>query len=194
MGIKSYKPQTPARRFYDVSDFAEVTKEKPVKSLTVALKNSAGRNHFGRVTVTKRGGGHKRRFRIIDFLRRDKDGIPGTVHSIEYDPNRSARIALLHYSDGEKRYILAPLELKVGDAVMSGPDAEIKAGNAMPLKSMPLGTMVHNVEMKIGKGGQMIRSAGTAGQIMARDENYVQIKMPSGEIRKVFKTHMIAYI
>ena len=186
MGIKSYKPNTPARRFYDVSDFNEITASKPLKSLTVSLKRSGGRNNQGEVTIRRRGGGHKRLYRMIDFKRRDKNGISAVVNSIEYDPNRSARIALLHYIDGEKRYILSPVELKVGDRLMAGPEAEIRPGNAMPLKNIPLGTLVHNVEIKLGKGGQMIRTAGSAGQILARDDNnYIQIKMPSGEVRKV---------
>ena len=184
MGIKSFKPYSPGRRFMTVSTFDEITTNKPEKSLLAPLKSHGGRNQQGRMTVRHQGGGHKRRYRIIDF-KRNKDGIPAKVATIEYDPNRSARIALLNYVDGEKRYILAPNGLKVGDMVESGPDADIKVGNALPLKNIPVGTMIHNIEMKIGKGGQMVRSAGTAAQLMAKEGNYATIRMPSGEVRKI---------
>src|SRR5512147_1895827 len=168
MGIRKYKPTSPGRRFLTGSDFEEVTKTTPEKSLLDKISKSGGRNNNGRVTSRHIGGGHKRRYRIIDFKRR-KDDIPARVAAIEYDPNRSARIALLHYADGEKRYILAPLGLGVGDSVMAGVDAEIRPGNAMPLQNIPLGTVVHNVELKPGKGGQMVRSAGTSAQLMAKE-------------------------
>lgn len=184
MGIKKLKPVTPGTRFRTNFTFEEITKETPEKSLVVSLKKSGGRNNLGRVTARHRGGGHKRKYRIIDF-KRDKHGIPAKVFSIEYDPNRTCRIALLHYADGEKRYIIAPEGLKVGDTVMSGPGSEIKVGNALPLKEMPLGSFVHNVELKPGKGGQLGRSAGTALQLMAREGEYAQLKMPSGEVRMV---------
>ena len=182
MGIKSFKPYTPSRRFMTVSTFEEITTDKPEKSLLAPLKKHGGRNQQGRMTVRHQGGGHKRRYRIIDF-KRDKDAIPAKVATIEYDPNRSARIALLHYVDGEKRYIIAPNGLKVGDKVESGAEADIKVGNALPLKNIPVGTMIHNIEMKIGKGAQLVRSAGTAAQLMAKEGNYALIRMPSGEIR-----------
>ena len=184
MGIKSFKPYSPGRRFMTVSTFEEITTDKPEKSLLAPLKSHGGRNQKGRMTVRHQGGGHKRRYRIIDF-KRNKDGIPAKVATIEYDPNRSARIALLHYVDGEKRYIIAPNGLKVGDMVESGADADIKVGNALPLKNIPVGTMIHNIEMKIGKGGQMVRSAGAAAQLMAKEGDYATIRMPSGEVRKV---------
>ncbi|MBQ7476905.1 MAG: 50S ribosomal protein L2 [Selenomonadaceae bacterium] len=184
MGIKSFKPYSPGRRFMTVSTFEEITTDKPEKSLLAPLKSHGGRNQQGRMTVRHQGGGHKRRYRIIDF-KRNKDGIPAKVATIEYDPNRSARIALLHYVDGEKRYILAPNGLKVGDMLESGPESDIKIGNALPLKNIPVGTMIHNIEMKIGKGGQMVRSAGTAAQLMAKEGNYATLRMPSGEVRKV---------
>ncbi len=184
MGIKSFKPYSPGRRFMTVSTFEEITTDKPEKSLLAPLKSHGGRNQKGRLTVRHQGGGHKRRYRIIDF-KRNKDGIPAKVATIEYDPNRSARIALLHYVDGEKRYILAPNGLKVGDMVESGSEADIKVGNALPLKNIPVGTMIHNIEMKIGKGGQMVRSAGTAAQLMAKEGDYATLRMPSGEVRKV---------
>lgn len=184
MGIKAYKPTSAGRRFQTVSDFAEITREKPEKSLLLPLTKSGGRNFYGRITSRYIGGGHKRRYRIIDF-KRDKIEIPARVASLEYDPNRSARIALLHYVDGEKRYILAPLELKVGEILMSGGQADIKAGNALPLKNIPLGTLIHNVELKPGKGAQLIRSAGSAGQLMAKEGKYAHIKLPSGEVRLV---------
>ncbi len=182
MGIRKLKPITPGTRFRSDFTFEEITKTKPEKSLTAPLKKSGGRNNHGRITARHIGGGHKRRYRIIDF-KRDKFGVPAKVFSIEYDPNRSARIALLHYADGDKRYIIAPNGLKVGAKVTSGPDSEISVGNALPLKNMPLGSFVHNVELKPGKGGQLGRSAGTAIQVMAKEGDYAQLKMPSGEIR-----------
>lgn len=166
------------------TDFSEITKKKPEKSLLVPLKKKSGRNNQGRITVRHRGGGAKQKLRIIDF-RRDKLGIPGKVASIEYDPNRSANIALIHYADGEKRYILAPLGLRVGDSVSSGEDAEIKPGNALPLKSIPAGTAIHNIELQPGKGGQIVRSAGAAAQIMAREAGYILVRLPSGELRRI---------
>jgi len=184
MGIKKLKPTTPGTRFKSDYTFEEITKSVPEKSLTVALKKSGGRNNLGRITARHIGGGHKRRYRKIDF-KRDKHGIPAKVFSIEYDPNRSSRIALLHYSDGEKRYIIAPNGLKVGDMITSGPGSEISVGNALPLKEMPLGSFVHNVELKPGKGGQLGRSAGNALQLMAREGEYAQLKMPSGEVRMI---------
>ena len=167
-----------------VSTFEEITTDKPEKSLLAPLKKHGGRNQQGRLTVRHQGGGHKRRYRIIDF-KRNKDGMPATVKTIEYDPNRSARIALLQYEDGVKTYIIAPNGLKVGDVIESGPEADIKTGNALPLKNIPVGTMIHNIEMKIGKGAQLIRSAGAAAQLMAKEGNYALIRMPSGEIRKI---------
>ena len=184
MAIRKFKPVTPGTRFRSGSTFNEVTKSKPEKSLTAPLKKSAGRNNKGRITSFHRGGGHKRKYRIIDF-KRDKTGVPAKVFSIEYDPNRSARIALLHYADGEKRYILAPNGLKVDDKLSSGPGSEIAIGNALPLSDMPLGSFIHNVELKAGKGGQLGRSAGVAIQLMAKEGNYAQLKMPSGEVRMV---------
>lgn len=167
-----------------VASFDEITTDKPEKSLTVTLKSHGGRNQQGKLTVRHQGGGHKRKYRIIDF-KRNKDGIPARVATIEYDPNRSARIALLNYQDGEKRYILAPNGLKVGDVVVSGPDADIKPGNALPLASIPVGTTIHNVELKIGKGAQLVRSAGASAQLMAKEGSYALLRMPSGELRKV---------
>jgi len=184
MGIKKLKPTTPGTRFRSNYTFEEITKTVPEKSLTVALKKSGGRNNHGRITSRHIGGGHKRRYRIIDF-KRNKHGIAAKVFSIEYDPNRSARIALLHYADGEKRYIIAPNGLKVGDKIASGPGSEISVGNALPLKEMPLGSFVHNVEIKPGKGGQIGRSAGSALQLMAKEGNLAQLKMPSGEVRLI---------
>ncbi len=184
MGIKRFKPTSPGIRFVTVSTFEEITKDEPEKSLVVPLKSTGGRNNQGRITVRFRGGGHKRKYRIIDF-KRDKWGVPAKVAAIEYDPNRSARIALLHYADGEKRYILAPEGLKVGDTVMSGPDAEIKVGNALPLKNIPLGTFIHNVELIPGKGGQIARAAGTYAQLMAKEGDYAHIRLPSGEVRLI---------
>lgn len=184
MPVKSFKPITPSLRFKTVSNFGEITRSKPEKSLIVPLKKTGGRNNFGRITCRHRGGGHKRAYRIIDF-RRNKVDVPAKVASIEYDPNRSARIALLHYADGEKHYILAPVGLKVDDTVVSGDSPEIKVGNAMPLKNIPLGSFVHNIELKMGKGGQLARSAGTYAQLVAKEKNYAQLKLPSGEIRLV---------
>ncbi len=184
MAIKRYKPTSPGRRLMTVAAFDEITSTKPEKSLLVIKKNKAGRNNQGRITVRHQGGGHKRFYRIIDF-KRNKVGIPGRIATVEYDPNRSARIALVVYADGEKRYILAPLGLKVGDNIMSGSGAEIRVGNALPLRNIPLGTQIHNIEMQVGRGGQMVRSAGNSAQLMARDEEYAQIRMPSGEVRRV---------
>ena len=184
MGIKSFKPYTPSRRHMTVSSFEEITTDKPYKPLVTTLKQNGGRNNQGKLTVRHQGGGHKRRYRIIDF-KRNKDGIPATVATIEYDPNRSARIALLNYADGEKRYILAPNGLKVGDKVESGAESDIKVGNCLPLKNIPVGTTIHNIEIKIKKGAQLVRSAGNAAQLMAKEGNYALIRMPSGEIRKI---------
>jgi large subunit ribosomal protein L2 len=184
MAIKKLKPTSPGRRFRTFSSYEEITKTTPEKSLVRKLKKTGGRNVHGRITCRHRGGGHKRRYRIIDF-KRDKIGIPAKVASIEYDPNRSARIALLHYKDGEKRYILAPLKLSVGDVVVSGPDADIKPGNTLPLNNIPLGTHIHNIELRPGCGGQIVRSAGTFAQLMAKEDRYALIKLPSGEVRMV---------
>jgi len=184
MAVKKYKPTTPGRRGMTVSTFEEITKKEPEKSLTVALNKTGGRNMYGRITMRHRGGGHKRKYRIIDF-KRDKDGVPAKVAAIEYDPNRSARIALLHYVDGEKRYIIAPDGLAVGQVVESGPDADIKVGNALPLANIPAGTVVHNIELQPGKGGQLARSAGASAQIMAKEGEYVTLRLPSGEFRMV---------
>lgn len=184
MAIKKFKPTTPGRRGMTVSTFEEITKKEPERSLVEILQNTAGRNMQGRLTSRHRGGGHKRKYRIIDF-KRDKDGIAAKVVAIEYDPNRSANIALLHYKDGEKRYILAPLGLAVGDMVESGENADIKPGNALPLSHTPLGTMVHNVELTPGKGGQMVRAAGAAAQLMARENGFATLRLPSGEMRMV---------
>jgi large subunit ribosomal protein L2 len=184
MGLKKYKPTSPGRRFMSVADFAEVTKSTPEKSLLAPLHNTGGRNNNGRITTRHQGGGHKRRYRIIDF-KRNKDGVPAKVASIEYDPNRSARIALLHYADGEKRYILCPAKLSVGDAVMSGPGSDIKPGNTLPLADIPTGTVVHAVEMQPGKGAAMARSAGTSIQLMAKEGKNAILRMPSSEMRMV---------
>ena len=184
MAVKSFKPYSAGRRFMTVASFDEITADKPEKSLTERLVKKGGRNQQGKLTVRHQGGGHKRLYRIIDF-KRNKDGIPARVATIEYDPNRSARIALLNYVDGEKRYILAPNGLKVGDKVVSGPDSDIKVGNALPLKNIPVGTTIHNVELKIGKGAQLVRSAGTSAQLMAKEGDYALLRMPSGELRKV---------
>lgn len=184
MGIKQYKPTSPGRRGATGYTFEEITKRKPEKSLTVPLKKKAGRNRQGRITVRHRGGGAKRMLRLIDF-KRDNFGVPGKVAAIEYDPNRSARIALIHYADGDKRYILWPVGLKVGDTVMCGPEAEIRPGNALPLGRIPLGTAVHNVELALKRGGQLVRSAGGSAQVMAKEERYVLVRLPSGEIRKI---------
>ncbi|MDJ0803544.1 MAG: 50S ribosomal protein L2 [Desulfobacterales bacterium] len=184
MAVRKVKPTSPGRRFQDYATFDEITRSKPEKSLLRALKKSGGRNTNGRITCRHRGGGHKRHYRVIDF-KRDKIDIPAKVAAIEYDPNRSARIALLHYADGEKRYILAPLNLKVDDEVISSPRADIKPGNTLPLKNIPLGTQIHNIELKLGKGGQIVRSAGTYAQLMAKEEPYALVKLPSGEVRMV---------
>ncbi|MBI1922056.1 MAG: 50S ribosomal protein L2 [Geobacter sp.] len=184
MGIKSYKPTSAGRRHQTCSTFEEITCTEPEKSLLQSLKKTGGRNSFGRVTARHIGGGHKQKYRLIDF-RRDKIEIPAKVASIEYDPNRSARIALLNYADGEKRYILAPLDLKVGDTIVAGESADIKPGNSLPLRTIPLGTIIHNIELKPGKGGQMARSAGTFAQLMSKEGKYGQIKLPSGEVRYV---------
>jgi len=184
MAVRQYQPTSAGRRFQSVADFSDLSKKSPERSLLAPLRKSGGRNNRGRVTSFQRGGGHKRRYRIIDF-RREKDGIQAKVAAIEYDPNRSARIALLHYVDGEKRYILAPSGLGVGDLVMSGEGADIKPGNTLPLRNIPLGTMVHNIELKIGRGGQLVRSAGAAAQLMAKEGDYATIKLPSGEVRLV---------
>ena len=184
MAVKSFKPYSAGRRFMTVASFDEITTDKPERSLVERLMKHGGRNQQGRLTVRHQGGGHKRLYRIIDF-KRNKDGIPAKVATIEYDPNRSARIALLHYVDGEKRYILAPNGIQVGDVVMSGPEADIKVGNALPIKNIPVGTLLHNIELKIGKGGQMVRSAGAGAQLMAKDGDYALLRLPSGELRKV---------
>lgn len=185
MPIKTYRPVTPSRRFLTTLSFDEITRDRPLKPLTEKLSRTGGRNNQGRVTSRWIGGGHKRRYRVIDFVRRDKDGVPGRVVSVEYDPNRSTRIAQVTYKDGDRRYILAPEGLKVGYAITSGETAEIRPGNALPLKSIPVGTLVHNVEVRIGRGGQIVRTAGSAAQIMAREGGYVQLRLPSREIRKV---------
>jgi large subunit ribosomal protein L2 len=184
MAIKIYKPTSPGRRGMSVSTFEEITRSRPERSLVVGLRKRAGRNNEGRVTVRHRGGGNKRLYRVIDF-KRNKIGIPGRVASIEYDPNRSARIALVVYADGEKRYILAPLDLKVGAQLLAGPSAEVRVGNALPLHNIPLGTMIHNIEMSPGRGGQMVRSAGAAAQVMAKEGAYATVRLPSGEMRRV---------
>ncbi len=184
MGIKTYKPVTPGLRHRTGYTFEEITSRRPRRSLLAPLTKSGGRNNHGRVTADHRGGGHKRAYRLIDF-RRDKFGIPATVASIEYDPNRSSRIALLKYRDGEWRYIIAPLGLKPGDSLMSGPGAEIKVGNALPISEIPLGTTVHNIELKKGKGGQLVRTAGGGAQLLAKEGKYAQLRMPSGEVRMV---------
>ncbi len=184
MGIRAYKPTSAGRRFYTVSDFAEITTDVPERKLLEPKPRTGGRNHYGRITSRFRGGGHKQAYRVIDF-KRDKIGVPAKVAQIEYDPNRTARIALLHYADGEKRYILAPDGLKQGATVVSSRGADILPGNSLPLAGIPSGTMVHNVELRKGKGGQLVRSAGVAAQLMARDGKYAQVKLPSGEVRKV---------
>jgi large subunit ribosomal protein L2 len=184
MAVKRYKPTSPGRRFLTVSAFEEITKREPEKSLIAPLKKKAGRNACGRITIRHHGGGHKRQYRLIDF-KRDKDNVPARVAGIEYDPNRSANIALLHYHDGEKRYILAPLGLQEGQTVMSGAKAEIRPGNAMLLKSIPVGTFVHNIELKKGAGGQLARSAGTAAQLQAKEGDFGHLRLPSGEVRLV---------
>ena len=184
MAIKKYNPTTPSRRQMSVSAFDEITGKSEIKSLMSSLKKTAGRNSYGRITVRHHGGGNKKQYRLIDF-KREKDGIPAKVVSIEYDPNRSANIALLVYADGEKRYIIHPVGLNVGDTVVSGPDADIKPGNTLPLANIPLGTVIHNVEMKPGKGAQLLRSAGSFGQLMAKEGDYAQIRLSSGEVRMI---------
>ena len=184
MPVKSYKPVTPSLRGMTGSSFEEITKSEPERSLLVPRRGHGGRNSYGRVTVRHRGGGHRRHIRIVDF-KRDKRGIPARVAAIEYDPNRSARLALLNYHDGEKRYIIAPLDLRVGDTVMSGPQAEIRPGNSLPIANIPVGTQVHNIELKEGKGGQLVRAAGLAAQLLAKEGEYAQIRLPSGEVRLV---------
>ena len=184
MGIKKYNPTTPGLRGMSVSTFEEITASTPEKSLTVTLKKHSGRNSRGKITVRHRGGGYRPKYRIIDF-KRNKDGIPGTVSTIEYDPNRSANIALIVYADGEKRYIIAPNKLKVGDKIESGAAADIQIGNALPLANIPVGTVIHNIELKPGKGGQLVRAAGNGAQLMAKEGNYAQVRLPSGEVRKV---------
>jgi large subunit ribosomal protein L2 len=187
MAVKRIKPTSPGRRFQEYSPFEEITRSEPEKSLLWVIKKKGGRNNNGRITCRHRGGGHRRHYRVIDF-KRDKIGIPAKVAAIEYDPNRSARIALLHYADGEKRYILAPVNLSVGDPIMAGPEADIKPGNSLPLKNIPLGTLIHNIELRLGKGGQIVRSAGTFAQLMAKEDRYAQVKLPSGEVRMVLLT------
>ncbi|MED1715783.1 50S ribosomal protein L2 [Bacillus paralicheniformis] len=184
MAIKKYKPTSNGRRGMTTSDFAEITTEQPEKSLLAPLHKKGGRNNQGKLTVRHQGGGHKRQYRIIDF-KRDKDGIPGRVATVEYDPNRSANIALINYVDGEKRYILAPKGLQVGTEIMSGPEADIKVGNALPLINIPVGTVVHNIELKPGKGGQLVRSAGTSAQVLGKEGKYVLVRLNSGEVRMI---------
>ena len=184
MAVKKYKPTTPGQRDMTGYTFEEITKSTPERSLIVPLRKKGGRNAHGRVTVRHRGGGHRRFIRIVDF-KRDKLGVPARVAAIEYDPNRTARLALLFYADGAKRYILAPVGVKVGDTLMSGPEAEIRSGNSLPISNIPLGTMIHNIEMKEGKGGQMVRSAGASAQLLAKEGDYAQIRLPSGEVRLV---------
>ncbi len=184
MAIKKYKPTSPGRRGMTGHDFEEITRHRPTKSLTQQLRGRAGRNSQGRITVRHRGGGHRRRYRIIDF-KRNKIGIPGRVASIEYDPNRSARIALIVYADGEKRYIVAPLGLQVGNTVMAGPEAEIRPGNALPIRNIPVGTTIHNIELQLGRGGQLVRAAGASAQLLAKEGAYATVRMPSGEVRLI---------
>lgn len=185
MGIRKYKPTTPGRRFASVSDFTEITRDHPEKSLLRPIHKTGGRNNDGRITSRRRGGGHKRRYRVIDFRRHDKDGVPAKVAHIEYDPNRSANIALLHYADGDKRYIIAPNKLHQGDRIEQGPAADIKPGNCLPLTNIPLGTVIHAVEMRPGGGAKIARSAGVSVQLVAKEGKYAQLRMPSGEIRNV---------
>jgi len=184
VAIKVFRPTSPGRRGMSGATFEEITKDKPEKSLVAPLKKRGGRNNRGKITVRHRGGGAKRKLRAVDF-KRDKNGVPGRVAAIEYDPNRSARIALIYYADGDKRYILAPVGLNIGDTILSGPDAEVRPGNALPLKTIPSGTLVHNIEMEKGKGGQMVRSAGAAAQLMVKEGEYALLRMPSGEMRRV---------
>ncbi len=189
MPVKIYKPTSPGRRGMSGYDFEEITKTEPEKSLLAPLRKKAGRNVRGKITVRHRGGGHKRRYRIIDF-KRDKIGIPARVASIEYDPNRTARIALLFYADGEKRYIIAPLGLRVDDVLTSGPEAEIRVGNALPIANIPAGSLIHNIELKLGKGGQLVRSAGCSAQLLAKEGKYAHVRLPSGEVRLVHQVCM----
>ncbi len=185
MGIRKYNPTTPGRRHGSVSDFSEITRTSPEKSLVRPLTKTGGRNSYGRITSRRRGGGHKRAYRVIDFKRKDKDGVPARVAQIEYDPNRTANIALLHYADGEKRYILAPAGVKVGTVIENGPKADIKAGNALPMRNIPLGTVIHAVELNPGQGAKMARSAGSSVQLVAKEGRFAQLRLPSGEIRNV---------
>jgi len=189
MPVKKYKPTSPGRRDMTGSTFEEITRSKPTRSLLAQKRRRGGRNNMGRITVRHRGGGHKRRYRLIDF-RRDKLNIPAKVESIEYDPNRSARIALLLYADGERRYIIAPLGLRVGDRVMSGVDADVRVGNTLPIRSIPVGSLVHNVELQPGRGGQLARAAGTSAQLLAKEGTYAQLRLPSGEVRRVHENCM----
>ncbi|MBN1146472.1 MAG: 50S ribosomal protein L2 [Anaerolineales bacterium] len=186
MGVKKYKPVTPGQRNMTGYTFEEITKDRPERSLTRPLRKQGGRNMYGRVTVRHRGGGHKRNLRIVDF-KRDKHGIPARVAAIEYDPNRTARLALLNYADGEKRYIVCPLDLRVNDTVLSGPSAEVRPGNSLPIANIPVGTMVHNIELKQGRGGQLVRAAGGAAQLLAKEGDYAQVRLPSGEVRLVLQ-------
>jgi large subunit ribosomal protein L2 len=185
MALKKFKPTSPGRRLMTSSDFSDITRDSPEKSLTEPLKKSGGRNVHGHITRRHQGGGHKRRYRVIDFKRLDKDTVPAKVATVEYDPNRTANIALLHYADGDKRYILAPVGVAVGDVLQAGPKADIRPGNSLPLQNIPVGTVIHNVELKPGRGSQMIRSAGSWGQLMAKEGRHAQIRLPSGEVRKV---------
>lgn len=185
MGIKTFKPYTPSRRNMTGSDFSEITTDKPEKSLVVSIKKHSGRNNQGKITVRHKGGGARKKYRLVDFKRNKKDGIPATVKTVEYDPNRTANIALICYADGEKSYILAPNGLKVGQQVMNGPDAEVRLGNCLPLQNIPVGTLVHNVELLPGKGGQMVRAAGNSAQLMAKEGKYATLRLPSGEMRMV---------
>ena len=187
MPVKKFKPTTPSRRQMTVSTFEEVTTSTPEKSLLAPLSKTAGRNNQGKITTRHHGGGHKRKYRIIDF-KRTKDGIPGRVATIEYDPNRTSYIALIHYVDGEKAYIIAPKGLKVGDQIVSGPDADIKVGNSLPLENIPVGSIIHNIELKPGRGGQLVRAAGTSAQLLGKEDQYVTIRLVSGEIRRILKT------
>jgi large subunit ribosomal protein L2 len=184
MALKQYNPTSPGRRFMTTLDFEDLTRKRPERALTEPLRKSGGRNNRGRTTIWFRGGGHKRRYRVLDF-RRDKQGVPARVAAIEYDPNRSARVALLHYADGEKRYILAPDGLRIGQAVVAAETADILPGNALPLRAIPAGTMIHNLELRKGKGGQLVRSAGAAAQLVAKEGDYAQVKLPSGEVRRI---------
>jgi large subunit ribosomal protein L2 len=189
MGVKKYKPTTPGQRGMTTYTFEEITRARPQRSLTVSLQRHGGRNTYGRVTVRHRGGGHRRMMRILDY-KRDKHGIPATVASIEYDPNRTSRLALLQYADGEKRYILAPVDLRVGDMLMSGPEAEIRAGNCLPLSNIPAGTLIHNIELKAGRGGQIVRAAGGSAQLLGKEGDFAQVRLPSGEVRLIHQVCM----